>query len=340
MLNKRRFLAHRMREAGVLRVMERLARRPCLLVLVYHRIGDPTATTDYAPVFSATPEGFRRQIEEVQRAFRLLSPTELVAHASGGTPLNDPCAAITFDDGYRDQYEHGLPALVDAGASATYFIPPDRIDHPRPFWWDLVSRVIHQTDRERLELDEPARLTIDLTRTSRAEALAIVVQACLAAHRLDEERLAEHLQERSGVSLDLNALGRSALMTWEQVQTLADSGMVVGSHGKTHRRLADLNEEEQSEELVSSKRMLEARLGREVDAISYPYGGATDYDDRTCRLARQAGYRAGFIFGGQSNRPGAIRPFEVARINVGSADSPEMVRARMALDRAFGRSFI
>jgi hypothetical protein len=86
--------------------------------------------------------------------------------------------------------------------------------------------------------------------------------------------------------------------------------------------------------------MLEARLGREVDAISYPYGGRGDYDDRTCRLAREAGYRAGFIFGGQSNRPGSIRPFEVARINVGSADTPEMVRARLALDRAFGRSFI
>ena len=83
MLNKRRFLAHRMRETGLLRLIEGLGRRPCLLVLAYHRIGDPEATTDYGPVFSATPEGFRRQIEGVQRAFRLLSPAELMATASG-----------------------------------------------------------------------------------------------------------------------------------------------------------------------------------------------------------------------------------------------------------------
>jgi hypothetical protein len=48
----------------------------------------------------------------------------------------------------------------------------------------------------------------------------------------------------------------------------------------------------------------------------------------------------GFTFEGRPNRPGSSSPFEVARINVGSADTPEMVRARLALDRAFGRSFI
>ncbi|WP_152050222.1 polysaccharide deacetylase family protein [Tautonia marina] len=340
MLNKRRFLAHRMRDLGLLRVIERLARRPCLLVLAYHRIGDPASTPDYGPVFSATPEDFRAQIKVIQRAFRLLNPTELVDAASGEMPLTEPCAAITFDDGYRDQYHHALPALVDAGASATFFIPPDLIDHPRPFWWDLVSRIIRQTNRERLELEEPARLSLDLTRTTRDEALAQVVRACLAARRLDEVRLAEHLQERAGVSLDLDALGRSAMMTWEQVEALAEAGMGIGSHGQTHRRLADLDESEQSEELVSSKRSLEARLGRTVDAISYPYGEQGDYDDRTCRLAHETGYRAGFTFGGRPNRPGSGRPFEVARINVGSADSPEMVRARLALDRLFGRSFI
>ncbi|WP_169976572.1 polysaccharide deacetylase family protein [Tautonia rosea] len=340
MLNKRRFLAHRMRDLGLLRAMEQLSRHPCLLVLAYHRIGDPALTPDYGPVFSATPEDFQAQIKGIQRAFRLLSPAELIDMASGEVPLTEPCAAITFDDGYRDQFDHALPALTRAGASAIFFIPPDLIDHPRPFWWDLVSRIIRQTDRDRLELDEPARLTIDLTRTRRDEALALVVRACLAARRLDEHRLAEHLQERAGVRLDLDALGRSAMMTWDQVQALAEAGMGVGSHGQTHRRLADLDESEQSEELIRSKQLLESRLGRPADAISYPYGKYGDYDDRTCRIAREAGYRAGFTFGGRSNRPGSNRPYEVARINVGSADSPSMVRARLALDRAFGRSFI
>lgn len=340
MMNKRRFLAHRMRDLGLLSVIERLARKPGLLVLAYHRIGDPAGSPEYSHVFSATAEGFRSQIEAVRRGFRLLSPRELIDASSGDLPLTEPCAAITFDDGYRDQFDLALPILQDAGASAFFFIPPDLIDRPRPFWWDLVSRIIRQTDRARLELAYPSSMSIDLETTSRDSAITRVIDACLASRPLDEDHLADHLQTRAGVSLNIEGIGRAALMDWEQVATLISSGMGVGSHGKTHRRLTDLDEPGQSEELVSSKRTLEARLGGEVDAISYPYGSVDDYDLRTLRLTREAGYRVGFTFGGRSNRPGEGDPLQISRINVGSADSADMIRARLVLEMTVGRSII
>lgn len=340
MMNKRRFLAQRMRDFGLLSAIERLARKPGLLVLAYHRIGDPAESPEYSPVFSATAEGFRAQIEAIRRGFRLLSPRELTDAASGDLPLAEPCAALTFDDGYRDQFDLALPILNDLGTTATFFIPPDLIDRPRPFWWDLVSRIIRQTNRARLELLYPAPMTVDLQSNTRDEAITRVIDACLSCRPLDENRLADHLQTRAGVTLNLEGIGRAALMDWEQVATLVSSGMGIGSHGKTHRRLSDLDDPGQSDELVSSKRMLEAKLGIEVEAISYPYGTVGDYDLRTLRLSRDAGYRVGYTFGDGSNRPWEGDPLQVSRINVGSADSAEMVRARLALNLAVGRSII
>ena len=61
-----------------------------------------------------------------------------------------------------------------------------------------------------------------------------------------------------------------------------------GSHGVTHADLALLSEKEATEELRDSKRSLEAIVGREITAVSFPYGS---YGSRELRLANEAGYK-------------------------------------------------
>ena len=65
-------------------------------------------------------------------------------------------------------------------------------------------------------------------------------------------------------------------------------GWEVGAHGLTHAALAGLSGEAREDEVVTSKRVLEARVGCEVTAFAYPYGLA-DGDARAL-VARH--YRA------------------------------------------------
>ena len=62
-----------------------------------------------------------------------------------------------------------------------------------------------------------------------------------------------------------------------------------GSHTATHRRLRSLTNEEISEELVSSKKILEEKLSVPVTAFCYPFG-AGGFDKRVRPLVFQAGY--------------------------------------------------
>ena len=114
--NKREFLARRLRDAGVLAVLERAAAKPGLLVLTYHRIGTfADYPDDYAPILSAAPDGFREQIRRLRDAFRVLTLDEAVGLAESGFPLKEPAALVTFDDGYRDNVEVALPILTNLG---------------------------------------------------------------------------------------------------------------------------------------------------------------------------------------------------------------------------------
>src|SRR5262245_32408214 len=93
--NKREFLARRLRDVGVLGLLERAARRPALLVVTYHRIGRPEECPYYDPVVSAAPEAFREQVRYLRDHFRLVTLNELFAMADSGLRVGEPTALIT-----------------------------------------------------------------------------------------------------------------------------------------------------------------------------------------------------------------------------------------------------
>ena len=79
------------------------------------------------------------------------------------------------------------------------------------------------------------------------------------------------------VTTDL--IGKPHCVSRATLAGLPSDTLTVGSHGRSHRLLSQLNENQIREELVSSKRTLEDLLGREVYALSIP-GGAIDHPTR------------------------------------------------------------
>jgi peptidoglycan/xylan/chitin deacetylase (PgdA/CDA1 family) len=348
--NKREFLARAFGRLGVLGLLERAvaAWRPGLVVLTYHRIAEPGAEPFYDPVISATPESFQAQIEWLRSHVRILTLDELVTWFDTGSSGREPVAMVTFDDGYRDNFDVAVPILRAGNVPATFFIPTGFLDSPRLPWWDHVAYVIKQTRARRLMLERSRNgdappLAIDLDLMPRTEAIMTIIRAFLDESIADDHWFLDQLAARAEVDMDAESLGRSLFMTWEQVRQLADSnaGLTIGSHGHSHQRLARLDDDSQRSELAESKRILEARLGREVAALAYPYGWPGTYTAETKALAASAGYRLAFASREGTNRPGAsLDRYEVSRLGVGSGDSAPLLRARAALHAAFGKSFL
>lgn len=75
-------------------------------------------------------------------------------------------------------------------------------------------------------------------------------------------------------------IGQPGMLTVEDVRTLAQAGMGVQSHGRSHRFLEDLDDEAMYAELRDSKGRLETASGEPVTAIAFPggRGGARERD--------------------------------------------------------------
>lgn len=90
------------------------------------------------------------------------------------------------------------------------------------------------------------------------------------------------------------------LLEWDALGRLAEEdGVTIGSHGRTHCRLARLPEPQLSDEIEGSRAIIQDRCGAEADCFAYPYG-AVDAPAREV-AARAYGLAVG-------TRLGRLRP--------------------------------
>jgi peptidoglycan/xylan/chitin deacetylase (PgdA/CDA1 family) len=350
--NKRDFLARSLGSLGILRLLEGLpaSRRPTLVVLTYHRIAEPGIDTNpyYDPVISATPEAFRAQVRFLRDRFQILSLQDVLDwDVASMTSSGTMAVLITFDDGYRDNFDVALPILHELGAPAMFFIPTEFLQRPRLPWWDHVACAIKRTNATTIKLKwqpDGVETTIDLendpTVSRRTATIMTIIRAFLDGSVRDEPWFLAQLDQQAGVVIDDESSGRDLFMGPDQVCQLVGAGMSVGSHGHSHMALAQLDEPAQRLELSGSKQILEQLLGSDVTAVAYPYGWPGTFTARTCALAAEAGYRLAFSSVEGVNHPGAadFDPMDLRRLNVGTGDSCRLLHARAALHGVFGRS--
>jgi peptidoglycan/xylan/chitin deacetylase (PgdA/CDA1 family) len=342
---------------GILRGLEcmTVARGCSLVILTYHRIATPGVSSNpyYDQVISATPEQFRAQIRYLTSHFRLTQPQDILAPGTGPSPTlrgATPSLLVTFDDGYRDNYETAAPILREFGVPATFFVTPGFIERPRLPWWDHVAYVIKRTATPRFELQrypgdsEPILIDLGTNPTDQQRNLMIAQIIFQFVNNLirDEDWFLTQLDHHAEVAIDQDMAGRALIMGWAELRQLVDAGMTVGSHGLDHRALGRLAEEDQIHELTHSKQMIECALQREVIALAYPFGWPGTFTRRTQELAAQVGYKVAFSSLEGINNPDArgFEPFCLRRLNVGTGDSPPLLRARSVLHAALGRSFL
>lgn len=101
------------------------------VVVAFHRVNN-TLTED---PLTCSVEMFEMFCRFFSKHFHVVSLQHLVKNLEDGSPLNRDLA-ITFDDGYRDNYEYAAPVLTSMELPATFFVVTDFIDTEFVPWWD------------------------------------------------------------------------------------------------------------------------------------------------------------------------------------------------------------
>lgn len=255
-------------------------------VLNYHRVLDVEAAQREAVEegMFVTPATFERQLDWLLAHFRVLPLHEIVAALRANRPLPERACAITFDDGWRDNLTHALPALEARHLPSTVFVVTGRIGSAGAFWPDEICQILRAWPRER-QIDVARRLGAPPPGEDPIYSLLEHLKDVPRAVR--DAALATLRTESGGAA----RAAERVLLDWDEIDRMAKGGVAIEAHGVSHDMLTGLDDDAARAELVDSRRTLLERGHGLGGLFAYPAGR---HDARVCRLTEESGFSAAF----------------------------------------------
>jgi peptidoglycan/xylan/chitin deacetylase (PgdA/CDA1 family) len=292
-----------------------------VLTLNYHRVGDPKHAHGLPEIFSATAEDFDRHLAFLKQNADVISGDDLASvlkRKSGRHVL------ITFDDGYRDNYELVYPLLKKHRLPATFFICTGLTDRNRRAWWDDIAWMINKSVRAPYVADRPA-------------AIARAIAQYRSLPEPDALGFLDELSGETGVDLRTMSSDDNQWMTWEMIRELRANGMTIGAHTVSHPILSKLTPQSQLSEIQGSRDRIAAELNEAPRLFAYPVGKPYTFNQDTRAALETAGFEFAFSFYGGHQPVPLASPYDVRRCSISWGMTPSAFEAKVALPKLFAR---
>lgn len=225
-----------------------------------------------------SPETLDLHLTELKRYFELVHLDEWLRRAKQDAPLPKLACAITFDDGWRDNYEFALPQLVKHGAPATIFLVSSYIGTTYRFWPNRLISLLQKSFAApgSVSFPEPLSRIMGplLVEAKNRGSLTVeeVDRAVNKAKMLDEQEIRKWVESAETSCEKTPAAGE--ILNGEEVAKMSATGMIrFGSHTATHFRLGGrISAQQLEQEIVGSRKVLQSLCGQPIDLFCYPNG--------------------------------------------------------------------
>jgi hypothetical protein len=248
-------------------------------------------------------QSFEAHINYLCDRFDIISLDELLDLWQKNRMKSDRCyCVITFDDGWKDNYQFAFPVLMKYRIPATIFLATDFIGTARWFWPDQMMLLLekardHTTgaaDRKAVSMVLADTIGVTLSAAGR------IFRRVESGDLIDPDAIIEFCK---GVEVDMihqiiNRLSRAlqldlptqrVLLNWDEVREMAGKGVTFGSHSCSHRIMTQIPLAEVKTELIDSRRAMLQQGIKPVPVFCYPNG---NFDQDIQALVRESGYFA------------------------------------------------
>lgn len=297
------------------------------LVLMYHRINRPS--TDPWNL-SVTPENFEEHLRFLKDHYSVVSTKEMVQDIES-KKIESKCVALTFDDGYLDNYITAKPLLEKYAVPATFFITDSYLENSHSFWWDELEFIIVHTEKlpsvfsvsfkdEKIYFDlegeavlndeiqsKHANYKANKPPTLRTQLYVKLWKIFSPLLKVEQQQFLQLIREWAGLTAEETKV--EGCMSAQQVKQLSDNPLfTIGGHTKTHPLLASHSKEVQQSEIIENQQFLQKLTNANINLFAYPSG---NYDDSTIRILKDNYFAAAF-----TTSPGPVfKKTEVLEVN-------------------------
>jgi peptidoglycan/xylan/chitin deacetylase (PgdA/CDA1 family) len=208
-------------------------------------------------------------------------------------PTDRPFLAVTFDDGYTDNFDHGYPVLRRHNVPWTVYIAPGLINGDSHLWWEIAEQAVAKCDQ--IAINSPnGKLSVTCGNAGEKIRAFNSIQRHIM-NDMPEEAVVRFTRELAALAgIDPDAHNKSELMDWDQIRAIArDPLCTIGTHTLHHYHLARLDETALQREFSIAMNAIEAETGLRPKHVAYPYGYKQAVGPRETGAAQAFGYETG-----------------------------------------------
>lgn len=248
-------------------------------ILVYHGI-DCEGETRFNSRF-ISKLFFEEFIKYITAHYNVISLDDFYQKKFKKDTLN---IALTFDDGYLNNYKYAVPILEKYKVPACFYITT--IHEKAPYLWaDFLDLVSYHTEKTAVVFERKL-----YKKNAKREFIwnGISMKNVSKALPYDVLKLMYDVFEDDWNALPEDYEAYWKLMNAEQIRDIANHPLfTVGAHGETHASLIDIPLEDAKREILTSKQQLESICEQPITEFAFPFGF---YNQEIAEYCKEIGF--------------------------------------------------
>ncbi len=232
---------------------------------------------------------FEKIINNLKKNGNCISMDDIIDFYENNIDFKKKSFAITFDDGYENNFSIASPILSKYEVPATFYITTDFVDNNHMSWIDRIEYCIENTSEGKLSFPWNNKLYSFKTNEEKIDILENIRNNAKKIPSINFDQLVKDIYfqckkkeiEHSNDSLDLK-------MNWDQVKKLNDNNFfIIGGHSHTHKILSFLDSESLESEIKISIDLLKNKANIKTDHYSYPEGLKHCYSNEVIKMLKK-----------------------------------------------------
>ncbi len=294
-------------------------KRPNFIILYYHRVvkeNDLSKETGPNIHLCVKENEFKLQMKFISENFNLISLEELYK-------CNFRCrkfsVAVTFDDGYLDNYEIAYPILKEYKVPATIFLVSKNFVSQPWAWWIELWNYLKKIQKINFEGKEYACLN----NIQKEKAFFILKDKI---KKLNSDKQLTFIKQLTNDEIRENH--QSLFLKNNHIEEMKKDDLInFGCHTHDHLCFSNFSKEIIENEIEKSKKILSEKLNIETFHFAYPYGSSNDINYFEHNILKKLNFKSAVTTSEINNKDNSN--FYLSRVSIGPFVNLEDFRRKL-----------
>ena len=251
----------------------RFINRKKALIIMYHNLSDNNDINHKNICISV--EEFERQIKYLKKYYTFVSLQDLVQRLKNKREFLPYSVAITFDDGYKNNFLYAYPIIKKYKVPVTVFLTTGFIDSKRYLWVNELEYALSKTRKNKIQISYGTQKFnyVFSSENDKKDAYIEIKERLKEIDNTERRICLNKILTELDVMLNPEKSKNYLMLSLNEISEMRKNYVSYGNHTISHPILTMIqNDNELLEEIYGPHEFLKEKLGEEIESFCYPNG--------------------------------------------------------------------